>query len=107
MNEEHTTYETVETETPSTPPAPEPGSNEYNARLAAEGSVALGQVPDKFKNEDGTVNMEAFTKSYMELREQAPFSAPEEPVTPQPEEETTPRCCCRGTPCTGSSGRDN
>jgi hypothetical protein len=71
MNEENTTnpevVETPSTEAPTTPTAPEPGSNEYNATMAAEGAVALGQVPDKFKNEDGTVNMEAFIKSYSEL----------------------------------------
>tara|TARA_R100000664_G_C2751188_1_gene138471 strand:- start:1438 stop:2325 length:888 start_codon:yes stop_codon:yes gene_type:complete len=80
MNEENTqNIESTETEAPVTPPAPEPGTNEYNARMAAEGSVALGNVPDKFKNEDGTVNMEAFAQSYMELEKQ--FHAPkEEPV---------------------------
>jgi hypothetical protein len=80
MNEENTqNIESTETEAPVTPPAPEPGTDEYNARMAAEGSVALGSVPDKFKNEDGTVNMEAFAQSYMELEKQ--FHAPkEEPV---------------------------
>ena len=77
MNEENTqNTESIETEAPVTPAAPEPGSDEYNARMAAEGSVALGNVPDKFKNEDGTVNMEAFSQSYMELEKQ--FHAPKE-----------------------------
>ena len=80
MNEENTqNIESTETEAPATPAAPQPGTDEYNARMAAEGSVALGDVPDKFKNEDGTVNMEAFTQSYMELEKQ--FHTPkEEPV---------------------------
>ena len=79
MNEENTQdIESTETEAPVTP-APQPGTAEYNARMAAEGSAALGNVPDKFKNEDGTVNMEAFSQSYMELEKQ--FHAPkEEPV---------------------------
>tara|TARA_B100001093_G_scaffold152768_1_gene145455 strand:- start:9894 stop:10778 length:885 start_codon:yes stop_codon:yes gene_type:complete len=77
MNEENTqNIESTETEAPVTPVAPEPGSAEYNARMAAEGATALGDVPDKFKNEDGTVNMEAFTQSYMELEKQ--FHAPKE-----------------------------
>lgn len=77
MNEENTqNIESTETEAPVTPPAPKPGTDEYNARMAAEGSVALGNVPDKFKNEDGTVNMEAFAQSYMELEKQ--FHAPKE-----------------------------
>ena len=77
MNEENTqNTKSIETEAPVTPAAPEPGSDEYNARMAAEGSVALGNVPDKFKNEDGTVNMEAFSQSYMELEKQ--FHAPKE-----------------------------
>lgn len=69
MSEENTTPET-----PAETPAPQPGSAEYNAQVAAEGSVALGQVPEKFLQEDGTVNMEAFTKSYLEMEKQ--FHAP-------------------------------
>ena len=94
MSEENTeitneSVETPQTETPAAPAAPQPGTDEYNARMAAEGSVALGQVPDKFKNEDGTVNMEAFTKSYLEMEKQFHTStetAPEEEVV---EKETT------------------
>jgi hypothetical protein len=77
MNEENTQgIESNNVEAPATPAAPQPGTNEYNARLAAEGSVALGQVPDKFKNEDGTVNMEAFSASYLELEKR--FHEPRE-----------------------------
>lgn len=77
MNEENTQrVESDNIEAPATPSTSQPGSDEYNARMAAEGSVALGQVPDKFKNEDGTVNMEAFSKSYMELEKQ--FHEPKE-----------------------------
>ena len=68
MNEENTqSIESSQTDAPVTPAAPEPGTVEYNARMAAEGSAALGNVPDKFKNEDGSVNMEAFSQSYIEL----------------------------------------
>lgn len=80
MNEENTQDTApMETETPSASADPQPGSDEYNARMAAEGSVALGTVPDKFKNEDGTVNMEAFSKSYMELEKQFHEPKKEEP----------------------------
>lgn len=78
MSEETPTPETPAVETPA---APVPGTAEYNAQMAAEGSAATGQVPEKFRNEDGTVNMEAFAKSYMEMEKQ--FHAPkteEEPV---------------------------
>ena len=88
MNEENTqvnteVVETSSTEAPSTPAAPQPGTAEYNATLAAEGAAALGNVPDKFKNEDGSVNTEALAKSYMEL-ENKMHSQPSEP-TPEPE----------------------
>lgn len=77
MNEENTQkVESDNVEASAAPSAPEPGTDEYNARMAAEGSVALGQVPDKFKNEDGTINMEDFSKSYMELEKQ--FHTPKE-----------------------------
>ena len=69
MSEENTTPDT-----PAETPAPQPGTPEYNAQAAAEGSVAMGQVPEKFLQEDGTVNMEAFTKSYLEMEKQ--FHAP-------------------------------
>ena len=63
MSEENTTPETpVET-----PAAPAPGTPEYNAQLAAEGTAAMGNVPAKFINEDGSVNVENLAKSYMEL----------------------------------------
>lgn len=89
MNEENTqSTEVVETETPVAPIAPQPGTNEYNARMAAEGSVALGQVPDKFKNEDGTVNMEAFTKSYTDLETKL-HQPKEEPVLEETAQEST------------------
>jgi len=91
-------------ETPAETPAPQPGTPEYNAQAAAEGSVAMGQVPEKFLQEDGTVNMEAFTKSYLEMEKQfhapkteAPVAepvqeadAPVEPETPVVEELRVP-----------------
>lgn len=72
MSEENTP------EVPATPAAPAPGSPEYNAQMAAEGAAAMGHVPAKFKNEDGTVNMEAFVKSYAELEKQ--FHQPSQPA---------------------------
>ena len=69
-------------ETPAAPPSP--GTAEYNAQLAAEGQVAMGAVPDKFKQEDGTVNMEAFAKSYVELEKRMHQTAAE-PAAPEAE----------------------
>lgn len=94
MSEENTeitneSVETPQTETPAVPASDQPGTDEYNARMAAEGSVALGEVPDKFKNEDGTVNMEAFTKSYLEMEKQ--FHSPSETVNePEPSTDSDP-----------------
>jgi hypothetical protein len=57
--------------------------------MAARGTAATEGVPAKFQNVDGTVNMEAFAKSYMEMEKQ--FHAPEaaapvaEEVVPDPE----------------------
>lgn len=92
MSEENTTPETPAVETP-VPPAP--GTAEYNAQLAAEGAAATGQVPAKFIQEDGSVNMEAFAKSYMELEKRmhqpAETAAPEaEPVQETPAEPAAP-----------------
>ena len=42
--------------------------------MAARGAAATQGVPEKFQNADGTVNMEAFTKSYLEMEKQ--FHAP-------------------------------
>lgn len=86
-----------ETPTPEveTPAPIVPGSPEYNAQMAAEGSAATGQVPDKFKNEDGSVNVENLAKSYMELEkmrasgvpvEAAPAAETTEPAAPAVEE---------------------
>lgn len=65
MNEENT--EQITPEVQETPKAPVPGTPEYDATMAAAGTVATGNVPDKFKNEDGSVNMEALIQSYSEL----------------------------------------
>lgn len=62
MSEENTTPET-----PVAPAAPAPGTPEYNAQLAAEGAAATGNVPAKFINADGTINVDNLAKSYMEL----------------------------------------
>ena len=67
MSEENPT---PELETPATPAPPAPGSPEYNAQLAAEGQIAMGQVPQKFMQEDGSVNVEAMAKAYAELEKQ-------------------------------------
>lgn len=84
-----------ETPTPEveTPAAPVPGSAEYNAQMAAEGQAALGSVPDKFRNEDGSVNVENLAKSYLELEkmktapapvaEEAPVAEPAAPAEPE------------------------
>ena len=62
-----------------------------SADYAAE-QAARGGVPDKFKNEDGTVNQEALIKSYTEL--EAAYSKraeaqPEPTPEPAPEPEIT------------------
>ncbi len=69
-----------ETPTPEveTPAPVVPGSPEYNAQMAAEGQTALGTVPDKFKNEDGSVNIENLAKSYVELEKMRAGQAPVE-----------------------------
>lgn len=71
---------------PAAPAEPKPGSDEYNAAMAAkyratqevpadeteeadapaDGAADSG-VPDKFKNEDGSINAEALLASYREL----------------------------------------
>lgn len=75
VNPEATTEEVV---APVAPAAPAPGSPEYNAQMAAAGTAATGQVPAKFIREDGSVNVEALTNSYLELERGQ--SAPAEPV---------------------------
>jgi hypothetical protein len=70
-------------------PAPiVPGSPEYNAQLAAEGAVATGRVPEKFRAEDGTVNVEAMAQAYSELEKQ--FHQPKATEGVAPTQETTP-----------------
>ena len=64
------------------PVAPVNGSPEYNAQMAAAGTAATGQVPAKFIREDGSVNVEALTNSYLELERGA--AAPAEPVVEEP-----------------------
>ena len=68
-------------------PAPAaPGTAEYNAQMIARS----GNVPEKFVAADGSVNMEAFVKSYTELEKQFHTGAPAEPVAeeaPAPVEE--------------------
>ena len=74
-------------EAEAAPVQPQPGTPEYNSAMAARGAAATGEVPEKFQNADGTVNMDAFTKSYLELEKNfhAPAAdavAPEAPVEP-------------------------
>ena len=93
-----------------TPPAAlERGTPEHAAAMAA---TVPSNVPAKFKNEDGSVNMEAFTQSYAELEKQfhgngpeavtaepvAPINAPApiETETPVVEEEAAPACWLAG-----------
>lgn len=80
MSEENTTNEVVE----QTPSAPQPGTPEYDATMAAQGTVAMGKVPDKFKNEDGSVNMDALIKSYTELETKLHTPSPEPETKPEP-----------------------
>jgi hypothetical protein len=55
---------TPESSTPPAQPAPPvKGSAEWQAQMAAKS----GMVPAKFKNEDGTVNVEALAQSYRAL----------------------------------------
>ena len=76
------------------PVAPEPGTPEYNAQMAAVGNAATGQVPEKFRNEDGTVNVEGMADAYRQLEKQfhapAAEAAPAVPVQEAPAEEATP-----------------
>lgn len=65
------------------PAAPAPGTPEYNQAMAARGIAAMEGVPEKFTNVDGTVNMEAFTKSYREMERQFHAKA-EEPAAEAP-----------------------
>ena len=67
-------------------------NNEFapNPDYAAEQAARSGQVPDKFKNEDGTVNVEALAKSYTEL-EKVAFSGKKEEATPEPEPTPAPQ----------------
>lgn len=65
MDPENKTAETpAATVTPMVPAAPQPGSPEYAARVAAN---APANVPAKFKNPDGTVNLPALTEAYRQL----------------------------------------
>lgn len=89
MSEENPTPE-VQAEAPAAPP--QPGTPEYNAAMAAKGAAHLDGVPEKFRQADGTINMDAFTKSYLEMEKQ--FHSPqaeapaEEPAVETPAEPT-------------------
>ena len=66
---------------------PQPGTEAYNSAMAARGTAAMEGVPEKFRQSDGTINMEAFAKSYTEMEKQfhGGAEAPaEEAVTPDP-----------------------
>lgn len=91
MSEETPTPEAV----PAEPVAPQPGTPEYDSAMAAKGTAHMDGVPEKFQNADGTVNMEAFTKSYVELEKTfhagaAEAPAEEAPAEPVVEEEVPP-----------------
>ena len=71
------------------PSAPQPGSPEAAAHAAAKNPE---YVPQKFIQEDGSVNIEAFAKSYAELEKQFhsdPHAVTADPV-PQPVQEEAP-----------------
>lgn len=93
MTEENTTQSTdnsVETESQPQEVVLQPGTPEYNAAMAARGTaeraVNKQAVPEKFKQEDGTVDVEGLAKSYVELEKQ--FHTRQE--QPQQTEEQTP-----------------
>lgn len=67
------------------PAAPQPGTPEYDSAMAARGVAATEGVPAKFQNADGTVNMDAFIKSYSELENKFHAPAEEAPVAPAAE----------------------
>ena len=79
VNPEVTPEEAV---APVAPAAPMPGTPEYNAQMTAAGNAATGQVPPKFIREDGSVNVEALTNSYLELERGQ--SVPATPVVEEP-----------------------
>lgn len=91
MSEENIPAEGVPSEAPAA--APQPGTPEYDSAMAARGTAAMEGVPEKFQNADGTVNMEAFAKSYAEMERQfhaggaeaapAPEAAPVEEAAPE------------------------
>jgi hypothetical protein len=53
--------------------APIPGTPEYAAQMAA---LAPANVPDKFKNQDGSVNLAALTEAYKQLENKQSGKAP-------------------------------
>lgn len=62
------------------PAAPKPGTPEHAAAMA---SLAPANVPDKFKNADGTVNVAALTDAYKALEvRQSTTTPPPATVTP-------------------------
>lgn len=64
------------------------GSPEHNALMA---SMAPANVPDKFKNTDGTVNLSALTQAYRELETKQSQSKVEPPkADPNPAEGIDP-----------------
>ena len=83
MSEENTTPEVT---TPETPAAPAPGTPEYNSQMAAEGAVAMGDIPPAFVNEDGTPNVEAMAKAIQEQGAIPAANATPEPVQEVAEE---------------------
>lgn len=85
--------ENITPETPETPAPPAPGTPEYNAQMAAQGTAAMGKVPSKFMNEDGTVNIDGLAKAYGELEKQfhsGEAKPAEEPEPVQEAEEPKP-----------------
>ncbi len=66
--------------------APVSGTPEYDQMMAAKGAAALNtyeqNVPDKFKKEDGSVDLESLAKSYIELEKQFHAKPQEEKVIP-------------------------
>ena len=77
----------VEAAPAETPAPPVQGSPEYNQEMAAIGQanqdVLNNNVPEKFRQEDGSVDIAAMAKSYSELEKQF-HNKEAQPETPPP-----------------------
>ena len=83
----------VEAAPAETPAPPAQGSPEYNQEMAALGqanqAILNNDVPEKFRQEDGSVDIAAMAKSYAELEKQF-HNKEAQPETPPPVEPVKP-----------------